>query len=200
MLLPFWGLSLIAVSVVYLAPLIYISNKELIDHHIANASNIANAQAKQVQDLAGHHTARLTETVKAQTSTYSAKAQEYMGAAKDRTSAAVGNAKQQVNQQANSASDSASAAVGNAKQQFNQQANSASDAIGNAKQQVNQQANSAGSYSTSNNPFKSGPDAPPTYNSSDFPHAPKQDPVPGVASHQEQYEKSQFGGQAQTAL
>ncbi|MCJ1435299.1 hypothetical protein MMC27_004671 [Xylographa pallens] len=199
-LLPFWGLSLIAVSVMYLAPLIYISNKELIDHHIANASNIANAQAKQVQDLAGHHTARLTETVKAQTSTYSAKAQEYMGAAKDRTSAAVGNAKQQVNQQASSASDSASAGVGNAKQQFNQQANSASEAVGNAKQQVNQQANSTGSYSTSNNPFKSGADAPPSYSSSDFPHAPKQDPVPGVASHQEQYEKSQFGGQAQTAL
>ncbi|MCJ1284621.1 hypothetical protein MMC26_003955 [Xylographa opegraphella] len=159
-LLPFWGLSLIAVSVMYLAPLIYISNKELIDHHIANASNIANAQAKQVQDLAGHHTARLTETVKAQTSTYSAKAQEYMGAAKDRTSVAVGN----------------------------------------AKQQVNQQVNSTGSNSTSNNPFKSGPDAPPLYSSSDFPHAPKQEPVPGVASHQEQYEKSQFGGQAQTAL
>ena len=159
-LLPFWGLSLIAVSVIYLAPLIYISNKELIDHHIANASNIANAQAKQVQDLAGHHTARLTETVKAQTSTYSAKAQEYMGTAKDRTSAAVGNAKHQVNQQVNSASNS----------------------------------------STSNNLFKSGPDAPPSYSSSDFPHAPKQDPTPGVASHQEQYEKSQFGGQAQTAL
>ncbi|MCJ1386774.1 hypothetical protein MMC17_009900 [Xylographa soralifera] len=150
-LLPFWGLSLIAVSVIYLAPLIYISNKELIDHHIANASNIANAQAKQVQDLAGHHTARLTETVKAQTSTYSAKAQEYMGTAKDRTSAAVGNAKQQVS-------------------------------------------------STSNNPFKSGSDAPPSYSSSDFPHAPKQDPITGVASHQEQYEKSQFGGQAQAAL
>ncbi|MCJ1390399.1 hypothetical protein MMC18_003258 [Xylographa bjoerkii] len=175
-LLPLWGLSLIAVSVIYLAPLIYISNKELIDHHVANASNIANAQAKQVQDLAGHHTARLTETVKAQTSTYSAKAQEYMGAAKDRTSTAVGNAKQQVNQQANSAS----AAVDNAKQQVNQQANSA--------------ANSA-----SNNPFKSGADAPPSYSSSDFPHAPKQEPIPGVASHQEQYEKSQFGGQAQFA-
>ena len=158
-LLPLWGLSLIAVSVVYLAPLIYISNKELIDHHIANASNVANAQAKQVQDLAGHHTARLTETVKTQTSTYSAKAQEYMGAAKDRTSAAVGN----------------------------------------AKQQVQQQANSVTSNSTSKNPFKSGPDAPPSYSSSDFPHAPKQEPIPGVASHQEQYEKSQFGGQAQVA-
>ncbi|MCJ1398056.1 hypothetical protein MMC11_001253 [Xylographa trunciseda] len=158
-LLPLWGLSLIAVSVMYLTPLIYISNKELIDHHIANASNIANAQAKQVQDLAGHHTARLTETVKAQTSTYSAKAQEYIGAAKDRTSAAVAN----------------------------------------TKQQVNQQVNTPGSKSTSNNPFKSGPDAPPSYSSSDFPHAPKQEPTPGIASHQEQYEKSQFGGQSQVA-
>ena len=130
--------------------MIYISNKELIDHHLNNASDVVNTQANQVKDLAGHHTARLTETVKAQTSTYSAKAQEYMGAAKAQTSAAVSQT---------------SAAV-------------------------------SGNKSTSNNPFTSEPGAAPKYSSSDFPHAPKQEPVPGVESHQQQYEKSEFGGQA----
>ena len=42
----------------------------------------------------------------------------------------------------------------------------------------------------------SGPDAAPSLNSQDFPHAPKQEPMAGVPSHHEQHEKSQFGGQA----
>lgn len=48
-----------------------------------------------------------------------------------------------------------------------------------------------------NNPVKSEPgQSPPSYSSSDFPHAPKQEPTPGVTSHDEQYTQSQFGGQA----
>ena len=49
---------------------------------------------------------------------------------------------------------------------------------------------------SSNAPTKAGPGDAPAYSPSDFPHAPKQEPTPGVTSHQEQYEKSQFGGQA----
>jgi len=37
---------------------------------------------------------------------------------------------------------------------------------------------------------------PPTYSSSDFPHAPRQEPIPGVTTHEEQYAQSQFGGRA----
>lgn len=126
-----------------------------------------------MKDLAGHHTARLTESVKTQTSSYSAKAQEYMGSARDRSAAALGSAKEQT-----------SAAVGSAKEQT-------SAAVGSVQQKTDSATNS-----TSNNPFKSEPGVAPSYSSSDFPHAPKQEPTPGVTSHNEQYERSQFGGQA----
>ncbi|MCJ1312380.1 hypothetical protein MMC25_006054 [Agyrium rufum] len=78
---PLWGLSLIATSVLYLTPLIYKTNKDLIDHHVSNATNVVNAQATQVKDLAGHHTARATSTISTYAGDYSAKAQEYIGTA-----------------------------------------------------------------------------------------------------------------------
>ena len=84
-IVPFWGLSLIGVATIYLGPLIYLSNKELIDEHLSNASNIVNTQANQVKDLAGHHTARAQETVKAYAGDYSAKAQSYIGSARGRS-------------------------------------------------------------------------------------------------------------------
>ena len=84
-IVPFWGLSLIAVSCIYMGPLIYMTNKELIDHHVRNASEAANAQANQLKDLAGHHTARAQETVKSYAGDYSAKAQEYMGNVRGRS-------------------------------------------------------------------------------------------------------------------
>ena len=138
-IVPFWGLSLIGVSSIYLGPLIYMNNKELIDTHLANAQDVANTQAKQVKDLAGHHTARASETVKQYAGGYSAKAQEYIGSARGRSQSP----------------------------------------------EVSSKAAPA-----------SGPGAAPSLSSQDFPRAPKQEPVAGVTSHQEQYEKSQFGGQA----
>ncbi len=84
-IVPFWGLSLIAVSSIYMGPLVYMTNKELIDHHVKNASDVANAQANQLKDLAGHHTARAQETVKSYAGDYSAKAQEYMGNVRGRS-------------------------------------------------------------------------------------------------------------------
>ena len=138
-ILPLWGLSLIAVSCTYLGPLIYMTNKELIDEHLNNASQVVNNQTSQLRDLAGHHTARASETVKAYAGDYTSKAQEYIGSAR-----------------------------------------------GNTK-------------SMANAPTKSEPGSGPSYSASDFPHAPKQEPTPGVTPHQEQYEKSQFGGQAVSA-
>ena len=81
---PLWGLSLISVSCVFLGPLIYKNNKEFIDEHLQNASDVINTQANQVKDLAGHHTARASETVKSYAGDYSAKAQEYIGSARGR--------------------------------------------------------------------------------------------------------------------
>ena len=128
----------------YLAPLIYVNNKEIIDQQIANASNIVNSQAHQVKDLAAHHTARATETAKQYTGEYTAKARDMIGGAARRRS--------------------------------------------NSPEISNKSA-----------PFKSEPGDEPKYSSSDFPHAPKQEPTAGVMSHQEQYEKSPFGGQAEVA-
>ena len=146
-IVPLWGLSLIGVSCIYLGPLLYKTNKELIDEHISKASDIVNTQANQVKDLAGHHTARAQETVKAYAGDYSAKAQNYIG---------------------------------------NTRGRSTSPEVANSK-------------SMANAPLKSEPGSAPKYSPSDFPHAPKQEPTPGVTSHQEQYEKSQFGGQAEAA-
>lgn len=139
---PLWGLSLIGVSVIYLTPLVYVNNKEIIDQQINNITQIINSQANQVKEIAGHHAERATSTVKAYAGDYSAKAQNYIGNARGRS-------------------------------------------------------NSPEVNTSSSQPNKSGPGSAPNYSSSDFPHAPKQEPTLGTTSHQEQYENSQFGGQAQ---
>lgn len=82
---PFWGLSLLSTSILFLAPLIYKTNQELIDHHLANASKVINKQTEQVKALAGQQAARATETTKGFVSDYSAKAQEMIGNARGRS-------------------------------------------------------------------------------------------------------------------
>jgi Reticulon len=84
-IVPFWGLCLIATSVAFLVPLVYITNKELIDHHIKNASDIVNHQTAQVKQLASHHAAVAAETTKQYASDYSAKAQEMIGVPRARS-------------------------------------------------------------------------------------------------------------------
>jgi len=76
---PLWGLVLIADSIIFLAPLIYVQNKELIDHHIMNAGNVINDQANQMRELAAQQTGIATERMKQYTSEYTKKAQEMMG-------------------------------------------------------------------------------------------------------------------------
>jgi hypothetical protein len=78
-IVPFWGLTLISASVLFLSPLIYKTNQELIDHHVKNASNVINQQTEQVKQLASHHATRATETTKQYVGEYSAKAQEMIG-------------------------------------------------------------------------------------------------------------------------
>jgi hypothetical protein len=69
----------------FLAPLIYIQNKDLIDSHINNASDVINAQASQVKDLAAQHTSRATETVKSYAGEYTQKAQDMIANARGQT-------------------------------------------------------------------------------------------------------------------
>lgn len=86
---PKWGIALIATSVVFFVPLIYIQNRQLIDDQINNASTIINQQASQVRDLAAQHTGRAGEVAKTTMSQYSAKAQDLIGQAKSKTTGAV---------------------------------------------------------------------------------------------------------------
>lgn len=78
-ILPFWGLCLLNTSIVFLGPLIYVSNKELIDGHLEHASNVVSAQASQVKDLASEHSGKALETIKASTSEYTDKASTLIG-------------------------------------------------------------------------------------------------------------------------
>lgn len=87
--LPLWGLSLIATTVAYLGPLVYIKNRELIDSNVKNMGDVINKQAVQVKELATQHTNQASEKVKTYAGEYSHKAQKMMGSAKQRTEAAV---------------------------------------------------------------------------------------------------------------
>jgi len=76
---PFWGLALISVTAAYFGPLVYISNREIIDEHIANLQSIVSSQTNQLKDLAGERTSHATGVMKQYVGEYSSKAQEYIG-------------------------------------------------------------------------------------------------------------------------
>jgi hypothetical protein len=88
-----WGLALISTSTLFLAPLIYKTNQEIIDHHIKNASNVINQQTEQVKQLASHHAARATDVTKQYVGDYSAKAQGIIGGARPRSTSPAVSAK-----------------------------------------------------------------------------------------------------------
>jgi len=83
-LLPFWGLSLLFTCVIFLGPLIYIENKEMIDAQLENAGNIIGHQTSQIKDLTAQHTSKGLETMKQYTGTATAKAQEMVGSARQK--------------------------------------------------------------------------------------------------------------------
>jgi hypothetical protein len=92
-IVPLWGLALLSTSILFLSPLVYKTNKELIDHHINNVSNVINQQTDQVKQLASHHAARATDATKQYVGDYSAKAQEMIGNARARSTSPVASAK-----------------------------------------------------------------------------------------------------------
>jgi ABC-type multidrug transport system fused ATPase/permease subunit len=83
---PLWGLTLITTFAIYLTPLVYIKNKEVIDEQIANASKLINQQTNQLKELAAHHTKGATDTVKSYAGDYSKKASEYIGQSRQKIS------------------------------------------------------------------------------------------------------------------
>ncbi|CAK3758220.1 related to cell wall cwl1 [Lecanosticta acicola] len=79
---PSWGLALLFTTVLYFAPLAYITNKEFIDEHLNNAQNIISEQATQVRDLAAQHTGKAYEATSSALKDYAAQAQEAIGQTK----------------------------------------------------------------------------------------------------------------------
>lgn len=77
-IVPYWGLALIATTLLFTVPLIYTSNQELIDHHLKNAQDVINAQTEQLKKVAGTHTAHATEVTKQFMGDYTTKAQEML--------------------------------------------------------------------------------------------------------------------------
>jgi len=84
--LPLWGLALLATCTAFLAPLVYVSNREFIDEQINQAGSVLNEQTNQIRDLAAQHTNRATETVRSYAGEYTQKAQDMINNARGKAS------------------------------------------------------------------------------------------------------------------
>jgi len=73
----------------FLTPLVYKTNKEIIDSQISQLSSILNQQTEQVKSLASHHASVAAETTKQYVGDYSAKAQEMIGRARSQSPVAT---------------------------------------------------------------------------------------------------------------
>jgi len=82
---PLWGLSLISTTIIYLAPLVYIKNKEIIDAQIRQTSDMVSQQATQFKDLAAQHTGNAAKTFQSYAGEYTSKAQGMIGNARGRS-------------------------------------------------------------------------------------------------------------------
>ncbi|KAI1381794.1 Reticulon-domain-containing protein [Hypoxylon crocopeplum] len=77
-IVPYWGLALIASTLLFFVPLVYSTNQELIDHHIKQASDVVNSQTEQLRQVASRHTSQATEITKQYMGDYTAKAQQML--------------------------------------------------------------------------------------------------------------------------
>ncbi|KAJ9160942.1 Reticulon-like protein [Coniochaeta hoffmannii] len=75
-IVPYWGLSLIATTTLFFAPLVYKSNQEFIDEHLRQATEVVSAQTAQLREATQKTTAQYTEVTKQYMGDYTAKAQE----------------------------------------------------------------------------------------------------------------------------
>ncbi|KAB5572739.1 Reticulon-domain-containing protein [Coniochaeta sp. 2T2.1] len=75
-IVPYWGLSLIATTFLFFAPLVYKSNQEFIDEHLRQATEVVSSQTAQLREATQKTTAQYTEVTKQYMGDYTAKAQE----------------------------------------------------------------------------------------------------------------------------
>lgn len=74
-IVPYWGLALLATTVVFFAPLVYRTNQELIDHYLKEAGDAVNEQTSQIRELVQKNTEQATQLTKQYMGDYTAKAQ-----------------------------------------------------------------------------------------------------------------------------
>lgn len=151
--LPKWGLSLLGTTILYLAPLVYVSNKEFIDERLDRMSHIMNEQAVRAKAMAGQHTARATEKVKTYSRDYSTKAQDLIGSARQPKTTPT---------QGQSVKDRTVSATGEYSAKGQEYAGAAKDRVASATGLGGSQSSGAADYSAS-----------------DFPSAPESEPNPG---------------------
>lgn len=72
-------MALLATSVVFLAPLIYVMNKDLIDSNLEYAGKVVGDQAQQVREIAGQHTGKVVESAKSYAGEYAGAASDLLG-------------------------------------------------------------------------------------------------------------------------
>jgi hypothetical protein len=77
-------MALISTCVIFLGPLIYIENKELIDGQLQQASDVIGQQTSQLRDLTAQHTSKGLDTMKQYTGTAAARAQDLVGTARQK--------------------------------------------------------------------------------------------------------------------
>ena len=87
-LVPLWGLGLIATTIAFIAPLVYLQNQEFIDAQLDKVSHIANQQAQQVKSLANQHAGNAVKTVQGYTQQATARAQETVNQYRGRSDSA----------------------------------------------------------------------------------------------------------------
>ena len=77
-LVPYWGLAVLGTILAFVLPLVYITNKELIDHHLKNASDVVEAQTSQVRNVAKKQAEQVTAIGKQYAGDYTGKVQEML--------------------------------------------------------------------------------------------------------------------------
>lgn len=77
-LVPYWGLAIIAATVVFFVPLVYVSNQELIDQQLKQATELIDSQTAQVRDVASKQMEQVSAIGKQYAGDYTHKVQDLL--------------------------------------------------------------------------------------------------------------------------
>ena len=140
-IVPFWGLSLIGASVLFLTPLIYKQNKETIDAQIRHASRVVNQQTVQVKQVAVQQANATMNTTKHFVDEYSTKASNLIGQKSRQASATVQDTTQKASNLASEKTQQAKDTVNQTAQQTKNTVNDKTSATTGQKHPISTTTN-----------------------------------------------------------